>query len=559
VSAAARRVLVVGGAGVFGSRLVEGLVATTDAEVLVAGRDLNRAQLAAKRLGAAYGVSLDRARTIAADISRLKLDLVIDAAGPFQGADLSFAHAVISAGVHYIDLADARDFVAAFPALDEAARAANVAAITGASSSPALTHAALDVLTAGWTRVDIVRAGISPGNRAPRGRSVIEAALSWAGTPVRVFVDGAWTTRPGWSSTRRHPVAGLGMRRFALVETADLDLMAARGVREEAWFSAGLELGVLHHGLGAVGALRRAGIMRDLRPLAGLLQRGANLLLGFGSDRGGMFVEAWGRDADDRPVRSEWTLVAPAGVGPFVPTLPALVLGRKSIAGELIEAGARACVGLLSLGDLAPDFARHGIETTTRTERLAGPFEQALGADFSRLPPSVQASHRAGPVSQFDGTAKVAGAKGLARIAAALFGFPREQEAAPVKVRKVMTGPGRETWERQVGGSKFRSRIAYAGPGRVTESFGPFAFNLKLSADERALVMAIEGWRMGPIPLPAFLAPRSVATESQDETGLFNFDVPIAVPLLGRLTHYRGLLHSSIDAGGPEKKKVGGK
>lgn len=549
---ATRRVLVVGGAGVFGSRLVEGLVATTDAEIVVAGRDLNRAQLAAKDLGVAYGVSLDRDRTIAADIARLKPDLVIDAAGPFQGADMSFARAAISAGVHYIDLADARDFVAAFPALDEAARAANIAAITGASSSPALTHAVLDKLTAGWKRIDILRAGISPGNRAPRGRSVIEAVLSWAGAPVRVFTDGEWTTRPGWSGTRKHPVPGLGMRRFALAETADLDLMAARGAREEAWFGAGLELGVLHHGLGAVGALKRAGLMKDLRPFAGMLRLGANLLIGLGSDRGAMFVEAWGRDADDKPVRAEWTLVAPVRVGPFVPTLPARVLARKLMSGEKIDAGARACVGFLSLDELAADFARHGIETGMRAERLIGPFEQALGADFGRLPPGVQVSHRAGPVARFEGTAQVAGAKGLAQLAAALFGFPPKQDAALVKVRKVMTAPGRETWDRQIGGSKFRSRIAYAGPGRVTESFGPFTFTLKLSADERGLVMAIEAWRMGPIPLPAFLAPRSVATERQDERGLFNFNVPIAAPLLGRLTHYKGELRASI-APAPEE------
>jgi len=41
------RILVVGGAGVFGRRLVEGLLATTDLEVVVAGRDVGRATAAA--------------------------------------------------------------------------------------------------------------------------------------------------------------------------------------------------------------------------------------------------------------------------------------------------------------------------------------------------------------------------------------------------------------------------------------------------------------------------------------------------------------------------------
>ena len=54
--------------------------------------------------------------------------------------------------------------------------------------------------------------------------------------------------------------------------------------------------------------------------------------------------------------------------------------------------------------------------------------------------------------------------------------------------------------------------------------------------------MSISGWRMGWLPLPAFLAPRSVAREGIAANGAFTFDVPIAAPLLGRLTRYKGEL-----------------
>ena len=138
---------------------------------------------------------LDRDTATAADIRALSADLVIDAAGPFQGADLRFARAVIEAGANYVDLADARDFVAAFPSLDALAREHNVAAITGASSTPALTHAVLDQLRAGWSRLDIVHAGIAPANQMDRGPAVMKAILTWVGAPVRVFEDGAWRER----------------------------------------------------------------------------------------------------------------------------------------------------------------------------------------------------------------------------------------------------------------------------------------------------------------------------------------------------------------------------
>ena len=48
---------------------------------------------------------------------------------------------------------DARDFVAAFPTLDAVAKARGVLAVTGASTTPALTHAVLDEVTRGQGRV----------------------------------------------------------------------------------------------------------------------------------------------------------------------------------------------------------------------------------------------------------------------------------------------------------------------------------------------------------------------------------------------------------------------
>ena len=49
------------------------------------------------------------------------------------------------------------------------------------------------------------------------------------------------------------------------------------------------------------------------------------------------------------------------------------------------------------------------------------------------------------------------------------------------------------------------------------------------------------GWSVLGLPLPLALAPRSPARE-WEEDGKFHFDVPIDVPLLGRVIHYRGWL-----------------
>ena len=381
----ARTVLVVGGSGAFGRRLVDGLVATTDFDVVIAGRDLARAEALAAALGPrARATRLDTATVTADELRIIGAFVVADAAGPFQGADYRLARAAIAARMHYIDLADARDFVAGFDALDAEARAAGVIALAGASSTPALSNAVLDTLTQGWRRIDTVEIAISPGNRnSPRGLSVIRAILSYAGRPVRVFVDGAWSERPGWGWPIRRDMPGLGRRWLSLCETPDLDIVPSRfAPREAAIFRAGLELSLMHLGLCAAGLFVRLRLLRSLRPLARSFRWIAERLKGFGSNRGGMLVEATGIDAEGRPVRAVWSLVAEAGDGPAIPTLPALAATRALADGRLTEAGARPCVGVLELAAIEHEFARYRIATQVTT----GPADAAISVRAAARP-----------------------------------------------------------------------------------------------------------------------------------------------------------------------------
>jgi hypothetical protein len=383
-------VLVVGGTGVFGSRLVEGLLRTTMFDVVVAGRDERRLAAVVDRCNGALAPGAPRAsdpRASGPRASGLVLDLqcitsgaladsgafaVVDAAGPFQHGDFRLARAAIAAGIHYIDLADARAFVAGFAALDPAARQAGVVALSGASSTPALSNAVLDRLTAGWRRMDRVEIAISPGNRAPRGLSVVRAILSYAGRPVRVFLGGAWGTRPGWGMLVRREMPGLGRRWLSLVDTPDLDIVPARfAVRDAAIFRAGLEMPVLHLGLYVASLPVRWGVAGSLVPMARLFRAAAALFEPFGTDRGGMLVEASGVDAQGRWVRGTWSLVAGAGDGPFVPTLPALAALRALADGRLVQPGASACVGVLSLEAIEAEFRPYQITSSLRLENLS--------------------------------------------------------------------------------------------------------------------------------------------------------------------------------------------
>lgn len=366
----ARAVLVVGGVGAFGSRLVDGLIASTDLDVIIAGRGAERATAKATSIGPrARALQLDAATVTAELLAGTGTFAVVDASGPFQGADYNLARAAIAARLHYLDLADGRAFVAGFAQLDGAARAAHVVALTGASSTPALSHAVLDRLTRGWRRIDAIEVAISPGNRnSPRGLSVIRAILSYVGKPVRVFADGGWTERPGWGRPVRRDMPGLGRRWLSLCETPDLDLIPARfSPRRTAIFRAGLELSVMHLGLCLAGFLVRARLLPSPPSLALTLRWVAERLRNLGDDRGGMLVAASGLDAAGRPVRACWSLVAEAGDGPVVPTLPALAALRALADGSLTEPGARPCVGVLDLDRIAREFAPYRISTQLST------------------------------------------------------------------------------------------------------------------------------------------------------------------------------------------------
>jgi hypothetical protein len=544
------RIMVVGAAGVFGSRLVEQLVAAGFSDLILAGREMARAQallasLRGRGLAPRFQV-FDRRWPDAAVLRALAPNVLIDAAGPFQGSDFALPESCIAAGVHYIDLADARDFVARIVTLDDKARAASVVVIAGASSTPALSHAVIDHLTKGWRRIDRVFAAISPGNRVPRGLSLVEAILSYAGKPLAVFREGRWTEARGWSGNETIQIAGIGARPVALCETPDLDLFVARyRPRIAAEFKAGLEHGILHGGMRLLAALAAMGLAPPPRRLARPLRALAVLLERFGSDVGGMLVRVSGRDADDRPCRMSWSLVARSGIGPNVPTLPAVALVESLARGE-IAAGARAAAGVVGYDRILNHLNRLGIETHVTREDLGAPFvfERALGRSWAALPEITRRVHTPDPSIVLEGEATVQGAETAAgRLFAKAFGFPEQAEKVPVRVVIENDGAG-ERWARHYPTRTMRSTMtaADASVGTIEERIGPLRFRLRLDGSERGIDLVPVGVAFHGLPLPHWLLPKIAATETASEDGRHLFDVHVSLRPFGRLVHYRGWL-----------------
>ena len=112
------RVLIIGGSGVFGSRLARLAAGEAGVELTLAGRTHSKLEAVASSISPASAiVQLDRARIEPKDLEGF--DLVIDAAGPFQASHAQVIVAALASKTPYVDLADGRQFVADFPSFDD--------------------------------------------------------------------------------------------------------------------------------------------------------------------------------------------------------------------------------------------------------------------------------------------------------------------------------------------------------------------------------------------------------------------------------------------------------
>jgi hypothetical protein len=364
-----QRVLILGGYGAFGGLAASRLALVPGVEVVIAGRSAARAQaLAAQLAGEAKvkarlrGVALDARDVPASTLRALGPAVVINATGPYQVQDYRLPRSCIDAGVHYVDLADARAFVAGIAALDADARAAGVLVVSGASSVPAVAGAVLDAYAGRFGRVDAIETVIAPANSFDPGIGTTRSILGTLGRPIGAPLEGpgkaAGDRSFGWQGLRRRRLPGLGARWTSLCEAPDLDLLPARhpGLGQVK-VCAALEVGAFHLGLWGVSWLVRAGLIRPPERLAAPLLSLKRRLGFLGSDRGGMVVTLRGRNAAGEAKGLTWHLIAAGGHGPYIPATPSVLLAKRLLDGTLTPRGAMPCLGLFTLHEFLAELA----------------------------------------------------------------------------------------------------------------------------------------------------------------------------------------------------------
>ena len=374
---AVRKVLILGGYGNFGKRIVESLSAIKGITVVIAGRNIKKAERLLEELSL-IGVSAELKATkidilssqCLNDIQTIAPDLVIHTGGPFQGQDYAVAEACISIGCHYIDLADDRRFVCDITTLNDQAKDKDVLIVSGASSVPGLSSTIIDKFMGEYSIIEEIDFAIAPGNKAERGEATVRGILSYTGHPFKVLNDGKWLNRYGWMSARRLNFGKvIGRRWLANIDIPDLELLPKRykGVKTVN-FQAGLELPFLHLGMVFMALLAKIGLVKNWSILTRLIFNSSEIFKKLGTDTGGMQINLKGLDKNNKPKSVKWILVAENGVGPYIPTLSAIIIAKKLIKGEIDLRGASPCLGMYTLQEFDDEALPLGIYHHTEVD-----------------------------------------------------------------------------------------------------------------------------------------------------------------------------------------------
>lgn len=523
-------------------------------------------------------------------------NLVVDASGPFQSyGDDKYAlpRACAEVGIDYLDLADDSAFVNGIDVLNDRALEAGKFVISGLSTFPALSGAVLSEMEKKIGEVATVEGGVAPSPYVSMGESVIGAILSYAGKKIRISNEKKKEVKEGGQevqvkeeegkavmevkeeekeigvgmvSTRRFHIAVPGSPPFpslsyALVDVPDNRLLFKRYPNlESVWIGAGTRPQALLSSLQKASRLVSSGVLPSLKPFTTIIRLAQNTLK-WGEHRGGFYLSATDRTGE-RAV--SYHLDAPGDSGPMVPAIAAAAFidsyltqidnggYSKNSKKSMIRPGARPADREVPLAAFEKYFDQFDIKTgfrvidTSSSARHLSLYERILGDSFYKLLPEIQEVHAQTETTTFIGRSQIRRGKNpISTLIANLFGFPHEGDNVLVEVEVRKVGKGTEIWTRKFGEKSFVSFFTEGygkEEGLLVERFGPFSFAQALVAtSEGNLDMKLKRWRVYNLPLPLFLAPRSIGFESV-EGGRFKFYVGIKLPLIGNIVEYWGSL-----------------
>jgi Domain of unknown function (DUF4166)/Saccharopine dehydrogenase NADP binding domain len=564
--------LIIGGYGTFGGRLVQLLKDKVQARVYVAGRSLSRA----KRFCDAHSdsqatlipISFDRLGDFVPLLKELQIDVVVDASGPFQLYEKSskkdidafaIVRACIELGINYLDLADSVNFVKGIGQFDTAAKNAGVFCLSGVSSFPVLTAVVTKHLASNLSSITSITAGIAPSPYAGVGKNVIKAIASYTGQPIQIKSNGEFTYASGLTQSKRFTIASPGkvpLRniQFSLVDVPDLHLLSEKWPSAaNVWMGAGTTPEILHKLLKALAWLVHLRLMPNLAFLAPVMHWVINHIR-WGEHRGGMFVEVVGIDDTDTSKTHQWHLIAEGDHGPLIPCMALLIIVANVLNKKPPSPGARSAINDVTIEEYQDLFKTYQIYAGSRVLSSHPPktyvsfYKKILDSYWPNLPSAIARLHSLPRPATLEGKCTVnRGANLLAQLAASIFGLPKTGENLPISIvfSRNKTNNSVETWTRTIGQSKFVSYLS-VGVGKqehlLCEQVGPAKFYTALVNEPKDEIhLVLRSWKLFGIAMPMLFAPRVTAYE-KDQFGKYLFFIEISHPFLGLIVRYHGNL-----------------
>lgn len=361
-----KKILILGASGNFGSKIAKKL-ASTSIPLILAGRQeeiLLRLQNEIKNTypnSAIEIVAFDVNKELDKQLTTHKPFVVINTCGPFQTADYSIPLSCAHLGVHYVDIADGRNFVTDITTLNDIAQKNNACIVSGASTVPGLSSAVISHFKNEFSKITAIQYGISPGQKTERGLAVTQGVLGYTGKPLNGF-KGQTKTRYGWQDIYLQTFPVIGKRWMANCDIPDLDLFPKYFNVENIKFGAGTENSILHLSIWIMSWLVRLGIPLHLERHAKTLLKVSHFFDRFGTEDGGMHMIISGLDHKGKKKTLKWFIIATHNKGPYIPTIPAIVLAKKFISGELLEPGAYPCINLVTLEEFLAELGSENIQ-----------------------------------------------------------------------------------------------------------------------------------------------------------------------------------------------------
>ncbi len=194
------KILILGGYGQTGKPLACHLLQESTAEVVLGGRNLEKALALAGQLNARYpGERASAVRVDAADAESLRaalrgVDLLVAAAPTTRHAE-TVARAALEAGADYLDVQLDAGKLATLRALAPEIERAGRCFITEAGFHPGLPSAMVRYAAAKLDRIDsaITAAYLNMGKQLPYSEAVDELMQVFQDYQAQVFKNGAWT------------------------------------------------------------------------------------------------------------------------------------------------------------------------------------------------------------------------------------------------------------------------------------------------------------------------------------------------------------------------------